>query len=118
MIRGDRHSLGYRGSDPRAIFHNQRLADAAQRTFYLSSDGLFDQAGGPKGYGFGQRRFLAALAEVGAAPLAVQQAVLERALADWQGERPQRDDIMVIGFRPEPALAVVRSSSQGGDRHA
>ncbi|HQC71282.1 MAG TPA: SpoIIE family protein phosphatase [Candidatus Competibacteraceae bacterium] len=118
VIRGDRHSLGYRGSNPQAIFHNQRLDDAVQRTFYLSSDGLFDQAGGLKGYGFGQRRFLAVLAEMGTAPLAVQQAVLERALADWQGEQPQRDDITVIGFRPEPVLAVVRSSSRGGDGHA
>lgn len=55
---------------------------------------------------------------MGTAPLAVQQAVLERALADWQGEQPQRDDITVIGFRPEPVLAVVRSSSRGGDGHA
>jgi serine phosphatase RsbU (regulator of sigma subunit) len=99
MITGDSHSLGYRNSDPDWIFRNHWIEAPPGRTFYLTSDGLLDQAGGPKGYGFGRRRFQTVLQQCGKEALAIQRETLEQALADWQGDRPQRDDITVLGFR-------------------
>jgi phosphoserine phosphatase RsbU/P len=100
VVRGDNHNLGYRQSDPDRTFARQVVERAPGRTFYLTTDGLLDQSGGPKGYGFGRRQFQEFLQRHGEQPLVAQQTALEQALAAWQGDRPQRDDITVIGFRP------------------
>lgn len=99
VMRGHGRSLGYRRSDPAWTFENHIVELQPGQTFYLTSDGFLDQAGGPKGYGFGRRRFQEVLRGCGAPSLAARRAALEQALADWQGDRPQRDDITVVGFR-------------------
>ena len=100
VVRGDGRSVGYRRSDPDWTFASHAVERAPGRVFYLITDGLLDQSGGPKGYGFGRQRFQAFLQQQGNQPLAAQRTALEQTLADWQGEQPQRDDMTVIGFRP------------------
>ena len=101
LIRGSRTSLGYRQTNPDwTLFSRHDLEQRPGRTFYLTTDGFLDQAGGPKGHGFSRRRFQDVLQQGNGRPLLEQQAALEQALAAWQGERLQRDDIAVIGFRP------------------
>lgn len=100
VICGDRRNLGYRQSDPDWTFTRHSIPRLPGRTFYLITDGLIDQAGGPKGYGFGRKQFLAFLQRQGEWPLIAQQTALEQTLADWRGEQLQRDDMTVIGFRP------------------
>lgn len=100
MIRGDRCDLGYRHSNLDWVFTNHVIEVSPGQVFYLTTDGLLDQSGGAKGYGFGRQRFQAFLRHHGAQPLALQRAALEQTLAAWQGERMQRDDMTVIGFQP------------------
>jgi len=71
----------------------------AGTTYCLVTDGLLDQAGGHQGFGFGSRRFRQLLQANAHRPLAEQAATLASALADYQGEHPQRDDITVLSFR-------------------
>lgn len=100
-IRGSRRSLGERR---RGRYANVVLADAADATYYLTTDGFLDQAGGGAGFGFGASRFAALLASVADEPMAAQLDALRRALHAHQGARAQRDDIAVLGFRlPRPA---------------
>ncbi len=99
-LRGDHRNLGYRHSDPDWTFTAHTVERLPGRIFYLTTDGVLDQSGGPKGYGFGRRRFQAFLQHHGEQPLVMQRIALEQALATWQGERMQRDDMMVIGFQP------------------
>ncbi len=113
-VAGDRQSLGYRSSRPDFPFRNQPVERGAGRTFYLFSDGVLDQAGGAKGYGFGRRRLAECLAGSGAAPLAEQKQRLEEALASYQAGRPQRDDITVLGFRL-PRARPESNLRQGAD---
>ncbi|MNZ30310.1 nitrate/nitrite sensor protein NarQ [compost metagenome] len=68
-------------------------------TFYLCTDGFLDQAGGEHGFGFGNSRFAAMLRNHARLPLAEQARVFAATLADYQGERPQRDDITILSFR-------------------
>lgn len=96
QIRGSRRSIGERR---RAIYENVILADGPGCTYYLTTDGFLDQAGGERGYGFGNRRFADALGGIAAQPMKSQEEALRRRLADHQGSCPQRDDITVIGFR-------------------
>lgn len=107
-VRGDACDIGYRRSDPQTVFTNHLIELPPGRACYLTTDGLLDQAGGAKGHGFGWRRFQQVLQDSGDQSLATQRERLEQALAEWQGERPQRDDVTVIGFRPESPTALIR----------
>lgn len=72
-------------------------------TFYLTSDGYLDQAGGELGYGMGSSGFKDIIAQHSHVSLPEQgQAVLD-ALSAYQGDYPQRDDICVLGIRLKTA---------------
>jgi len=101
--RGDPTGLAYRATDPDQRFTEHRVPVAPGDTFYLASDGFMDQGGGPKGLPLGRQRFYELLATWADRPLLEQREILDQELSQWQGDRPQRDDITVVGFRPRPA---------------
>ncbi|GEO80464.1 biofilm regulation protein phosphatase SiaA [Pararhodospirillum oryzae] len=92
---------GRRGLNDRkpGTYVNAHIPLAAGRTFYLVSDGLFDQSGGPRGFGFGQHRFIDWMKENARLPLDDQKHRLEATLDRYQGDGAQRDDITVLAFR-------------------
>ncbi|WP_455175079.1 SpoIIE family protein phosphatase [Azospirillum largimobile] len=116
-VKGDAQSLGYRRSDTGHRFATHRVELAPGRSFYLTTDGFLDQAGGARGFGFGNRRFNAMLLECEAIPMAERKAAFAQALADHQGDRAQRDDITLIGFSLSPALAAAASGGAGPSSH-
>ncbi|MCG5241560.1 SpoIIE family protein phosphatase [Azospirillum doebereinerae] len=97
-IKGDAQSLGYRRSRIDHAFTSHTVPLAAGAAFYLTTDGFLDQAGGPRGFGFGNRRFDAMLLEQQGKPMAERKAAFARTLADYQGGHAQRDDITLLGF--------------------
>lgn len=101
-IPGDRHSLGYRRSDPEFPFANRDLPLEAGCGYYLLTDGLLDQAGGDRGFGYGRRRLREVLDRAATLSMAEQGAALEASLAAHQAARPQRDDVTAWGFRFDP----------------
>jgi serine phosphatase RsbU (regulator of sigma subunit) len=98
-VPGGRQSIGYRRSDRDFVYANTVLPVEDGMAFFLASDGILDQSGGPKGWGFGKQRFHGLLREISRLPAAEQRAAVGRELSAYQGELPQRDDITVIGFR-------------------
>ncbi|MBN1597264.1 MAG: response regulator [Bacteroidales bacterium] len=66
---------------------------------YLFSDGFVDQFGGDKGLKFLSKRFKEVLVNIHKQPMEEQKKLLEKSLTDWMGDRPQLDDILVIGLR-------------------
>ena len=98
-IRGDRKSIGYRTSNPDHIFTNHRLALEEDAAIYLTTDGIFDQAGGNRRLPFGKRRFVEILAAHNKETMSMQKEAIEQALTAYQGSEEQRDDITVVGFR-------------------
>ncbi len=95
-IKGARRSLGDRVAGD---YRNESSELAAARTFYLSTDGFLDQAGGAKGFGFGNARFIEMLRRHANRPLAEQSGAFASTLAEYQGAHPQRDDITMVCFR-------------------
>ncbi|MBN2700651.1 MAG: biofilm regulation protein phosphatase SiaA [Methylohalobius sp. ZOD2] len=95
-IKGQRRSLGER---KRGRFENRCFSLEARQGFYLTTDGLLDQSGGNKGYGFGRRRFIEFMERHSPLSMAAQKAALADCLKAYQGNFPQRDDITVLGFR-------------------
>ena len=98
-IRADRRSLGYRTSGPAPDFTNHSLELQPGQTFYVCTDGLTDQCGGERGRSFGKRRLHSMIEDCGALPLDRQKECIESSLSGFQGDRPQRDDITMVGFR-------------------
>lgn len=95
-VKGNRRALGDRRI---GTYFDQDLTLQADRTYYLTTDGFLDQAGGEHGFGFGKGRFAAMLRQHARLGLAEQGAAIAETLAQYQGERPQRDDITVLSFR-------------------
>jgi PAS domain S-box-containing protein len=99
-IKGDRNGLGYRGYPQEATFTDFTLPVEANDAFYLTTDGLIDQIGGPRGRSFGKRRFQALLKRNQSAPMQKQAELLQRSLKKFQGQQLRRDDLTVLGFVP------------------
>jgi len=95
-IKGGRRSIGDRQPGE---YCNETVELLAERTFYLATDGFLDQAGGDKGFGFGNARFIEMLRQYANRPLAEQSQAFASTLAAYQGDRPQRDDITMVCFR-------------------
>jgi serine phosphatase RsbU (regulator of sigma subunit) len=100
--KGDPQSLGYRRSLMDYPFTNHQVPFQPGTGFYLFTDGILDQNGGPRGFGFGQRRLRDALLARPAEPMAAQAAALDAVLTGYQGSNLQRDDLTFLGFRVGP----------------
>lgn len=100
VIRGDRRSLGYRDSPPDATFSSHQVPMAPGSIFYLYTDGLIDQMGGPKNRLFGRRRLVETLNGLTHLPLDEQKERLFATLDQWRGGQSCRDDMTFIAVRP------------------
>ncbi|WP_067101051.1 biofilm regulation protein phosphatase SiaA [Marinomonas atlantica] len=78
-------------------------------TYYMTTDGYLDQAGGEKSFGFGNKRFEQLLVENTQSPLSEQTTRFAEALDEYMGDLPQRDDVTLLSFRFE------HNSSEGGE---
>jgi sigma-B regulation protein RsbU (phosphoserine phosphatase) len=94
-LKGGRNAVGGKRIP---VFEN-KSAPLDHSTFYLTTDGLLDQAGGPKGFSFGGTRFAELLKLQANRDLEQQKEAFARELAEYQGELSQRDDITLISFR-------------------
>ncbi len=96
-IKGDRSGLGYRGTPPSGLT-NHVVPVAPGDRFYLVTDGIIDQVGGPQRRSFGWRRFATALDKALGRLDYRLDGVLDE-LARFQGDEPTRDDITLLGVR-------------------
>lgn len=98
MVKGDRKGIGYRAIPGDTVWSNHCLPVTDGQVFYMSSDGIFDQVGGPKRMGFGKKRFRKLLADIRDIPISGQGEAIFKAVAEYQGRETRRDDISAIGF--------------------
>ena len=63
------------------------------------SDGYADQFGGPRGKKFKYKNMENIIRDAAQQPLPQIKTILEKTLAEWQGNLEQVDDICVIGFK-------------------
>ena len=80
-------------------FKNHEIHVEIGDTFYISSDGYKDQTGGTDKIKFNNYRFKKLLLDINNQPMYEQKQILDHTLKEWMGQNPQRDDILVIGFR-------------------
>ena len=96
VVKGDPRSLWDRRS---GVYHDHEMPLRRDRTYYMATDGVFDQAGGELGFGLGTDRFCEWLLTHARKPLAEQHEAFTRSIAEFRGEHPQRDDITMLSFR-------------------
>jgi serine phosphatase RsbU (regulator of sigma subunit)/Tfp pilus assembly protein PilF len=68
-------------------------------TFYLFTDGLSDQFGGPKGKKFKYRQFEELLIFLSQRPMQEQSDAISQKFEEWKGALEQVDDVCVIGVK-------------------
>lgn len=87
------------GDRKKGVYTDHELDIGNNVTYTLTTDGLLDQAGGPKGYSFGSKRFNDLLIYSANHDISEQANIFENTLKEYCGEYAQRDDITVISFR-------------------
>ena len=68
-------------------------------TFYLFTDGLPDQFGGPNGKKFKHKQLKELFMKFSSESMAQQKQLLEETFSHWKGNLEQVDDITVIGIK-------------------
>ncbi|HAJ18960.1 MAG TPA: hypothetical protein DCL95_02695, partial [Rhodospirillaceae bacterium] len=100
-IQGSKLGLGYgRQATSAATLQETVLSAKEAERIFMSSDGILDQSGGEKGFGFGRRRLVEALQNNTDKPIEDQGQALLQSLEAYRGNHPQRDDLTVLGFCP------------------
>ncbi len=99
QIKGDKESLGYRSSNPDFPFQTHTIRLQGPVTFYLATDGIFDQIGAETGLPLGKRRLLSCLQNIQGKPMAEQKEALLDMYESYRGAEEQRDDVTVLGCR-------------------
>jgi serine phosphatase RsbU (regulator of sigma subunit) len=99
VIKGDRHSIGYRKSNKDFEFKEHTIDISNGSSLYISTDGYTDQTGGKKGFMFGKKRFEALLDTIHKLPLNEQKAIFEKNFEEYRGECDRKDDVTLIGLK-------------------
>jgi len=100
-IRGAKRGLGYplRPGDGFAVTETV-VSVSPGTTFYLMTDGITDQMGGPRRQLLGHRGVADILGAHQDMPLAGQMTALEQALTRYRDGEARRDDMALVAFRP------------------
>jgi len=99
MIKGERHSIGYKKSDANFEFKDHVIEAHNGMQFYLTTDGYLDQNGGPKGFPFGKKSFTSLIKEYNHESFADQQEIFLDELHLYQGDEDRNDDVTLIAFK-------------------
>lgn len=96
-IKADKQPIGK--TDNRKPFTNHNIKLQKGDCYYLFSDGLSDQFGGPRGKKFTYKQFQEVLVKNSTQNMAQQKVVLEEVFEAWKQNKDQVDDVCVMGFR-------------------
>jgi serine phosphatase RsbU (regulator of sigma subunit) len=99
ILKGDRHSVGYKKSDTSYQFNEYTLQVEDGTKIYLSTDGYVDQNGGDKGFSFGKKRFKSLLMQNYTKSMAEQRKNFYSTLMQYQSNYDRNDDITVIALK-------------------
>jgi len=97
--KGDKKGIGYRFVDPATPFTTQTIDLKPGMAFYMASDGVIDQIGGPKRRAFGKKRLRQLILDNRDHPMAEQAKRIYRGYSHYQGDEERRDDVTLVGFK-------------------
>ncbi|WP_317896778.1 SpoIIE family protein phosphatase [Aurantibacillus circumpalustris] len=96
-IKADKQPIGK--TDHAKPFTTHELEYKENTTFYLFTDGLADQFGGPNGKKFKYKQFSDLLLQHSNLDPEQQTLLIDKVFSEWKGELEQVDDVCVIGIK-------------------
>lgn len=96
-LKGERYPIGFY-YDVDKKFSNISMELEKGDRFYMFSDGYIDQFGGEKDKKFNKKRFKQLLLSVQDMSMKEQQSFLDYAFKNWKQDKPQVDDVLVMGL--------------------
>lgn len=100
ILHGNKYGIGDDYAYEKNLKYTYQTIDISDgKTIYLFSDGLTDQLGGPYNKKYMAKRFREFLSKIQPLSMQEQVKILEQELALWRGNKPQTDDILVVGIR-------------------
>lgn len=97
-IKADRMPVGVHERDGND-FTNKVFDIQKDDVYYILSDGLIDQFGGPDGKKYMTKRFKQLIMDIYDKPMPEQKRTIEEEHIKWRGELEQIDDIILIGIK-------------------
>jgi serine phosphatase RsbU (regulator of sigma subunit) len=97
-LKADRMPIGTHPSEKNA-FTNHEITILKDDMIYMFSDGYGSQFGEASGQKFMTKNLITLLTDISNDDVRIQAKILEQHLNEWQGECPQVDDILVLGFK-------------------
>jgi len=99
MLKGSRHSVGYKKSDVNFEFSEHMLEVEEGMSFYLTTDGYLDQNGGANGFPFAKKKFQNIIREYAQKVMKIQKKIFLTKLKEYQQDEGRNDDITLLGFK-------------------
>jgi len=100
QIKGQRINVGEGLIKSKDEIETVHLTTNADNKFYIASDGLFDQIGGPSSIPFGYKIFKQTILENHGETQEVISQKVWSAFEEYRGEEPRVDDFELISFKP------------------
>ncbi len=99
VIKGSTHSIGGNLYQNHRRFKEHTVQLKPGDAFYLFTDGITDQFGGPEDKKFLSWRLKHQLNLMQPHPMEDQHSHLETSIQEWRGTREQTDDMLMMGIR-------------------
>ena len=80
-------------------FDTKQVTFDSQSSYFMSSDGIIDQFGGPEDKKFNLQNFTNLLKECSKLKPEEQSDLLHKTFDEWKGNQDQLDDVLVMGLR-------------------
>ena len=99
-VKGTRRGIGEHYLSTQVPFEETLLKIDEGVSYYLCTDGLQDQFGGPESKKLMRKRVQRWFVDLHCITKCNRSSKLEELLSDWKKDNPQIDDICVLGFAP------------------
>ncbi|MBI5219020.1 MAG: tetratricopeptide repeat protein [Bacteroidia bacterium] len=101
VVKADKLYIGgsQQGAEQERIFKLNEIELSSPMFFYLFTDGIQDQFGGPKGKKFMLKQLQQLFFEHHHKPVNEQKEILDKSFENWKGEHEQIDDVTILGIR-------------------
>ena len=96
-IKGNKQPIGVHWEE--TSFRTHSIVLREDDTFYLFSDGVVDQYGGPNRKKFKSLNFKRLLLSIQSESMKKQGQIVENTFETWKGDIEQIDDVSVIGVK-------------------
>lgn len=98
-VKPDKMSIGGEQLEEERIFSTHMLEAEEGDVFYMFSDGIVDQFGGPDQKKFSTKKLKELMKENYQEKMSIQRAMFNLVWKDWKADGEQIDDVTLIGYR-------------------